>query len=163
MKKTVDFSSLTGADVLDLGILAEEEARQRYQDFAATMESVHGDADAAGFFAAMERHEAEHRDSLEQQRRHTYPEAPTRVDASVLFDVEAPDYGVTGAALSFEECLRLCLAAEERAERYYRDALPHAADPVVHDLLVQLADQEVRHQEQIRAKLDEVTGGTAGT
>ena len=163
MKKTVDFSSLTGADVLDLGILAEEEARQRYQDFAATMANKHGNAEAASFFAAMERHEGEHRDSLEEQRRLTYPDAPTRVDASFLFDVEAPDYGVTGAALSYEECLRLCLAAEERAERYYRDALPHAADPVVHDLLVQLADQEVRHQEQIRAELEALTGRTTGS
>ena len=48
----IDFSALTLKDALDLAILIEEEARERYEDFADQMEQHHT-PEAGRFFRFM--------------------------------------------------------------------------------------------------------------
>ena len=50
----IDFSQLSAQDALDLAILIEEEAEERYQEFAHQMD-VHHTPDAAGFFFVLTR------------------------------------------------------------------------------------------------------------
>ena len=50
MAATIDFASLSLQDALDLAILVEEEAQERYLEFVDQMEQHHT-KEAAGFFA----------------------------------------------------------------------------------------------------------------
>jgi hypothetical protein len=49
---TIDFASLTLQDALDLAILIEEEAKERYEEFADNL-SLHHTPEAAHFFTTM--------------------------------------------------------------------------------------------------------------
>src|SRR5664279_4105998 len=55
----IDFANLSLKDALDLAILVEDEAQERYEDFAAQMEQ-HRTPEAAKFFRYMVENEAKH-------------------------------------------------------------------------------------------------------
>ena len=59
MAARIDFASLSLMDALDLAILIEDEAKERYEDFAAQMEQ-HRTPEAAKFFRLMAVNEATH-------------------------------------------------------------------------------------------------------
>ena len=153
MPANIDFGSLGPADVLDLGILSEEEARARYDEFAEMMSTVHRNSDAAKFFSFMAQNEIRHRDLLTEQRRRHYPDAEKTITSSELFDVEAPPYEAAGAFMDVKACLEASLASEEKAEAFYRGATDHAEYDEVRTLFEQLAEQEVGHQRMIRERM----------
>ena len=153
MPADIDFSSLSPADVLDLGILSEEEARSRYAEFSEMMTTVHRNTEAARFFTFMADNETRHRELLTEQRRRHYPQDQRRITSTELFDVEAPAYEVAGAFMDLRACLEASLASEEKAESFYRGAMAHAEHGEVRDLFGQLAEQEVGHQRMIRDKM----------
>jgi rubrerythrin len=51
MSTSLDLSKLSLMDALDLAILIEEEARQRYKMFASQVGGAGSDYDARSFFA----------------------------------------------------------------------------------------------------------------
>ena len=59
MSHDIDFSSLSLRDTLDLAVAVEEEAKERYDDFAAQMDA-HRTEDAAEFFRFMAANEIKH-------------------------------------------------------------------------------------------------------
>ena len=63
MSKIVDFASLDLKDALDLAIMIEDEARERYEEFAEQMEAHHT-PEAARFFRFMSSNEEKHRAEL---------------------------------------------------------------------------------------------------
>jgi erythrin-vacuolar iron transport family protein len=75
MAATVDFASLGLQDALDLAILVEEEAQERYLEFVDQMEQHHT-KEAATFFAAMARNEQKHGEELRARRRSLFGDAP---------------------------------------------------------------------------------------
>src|SRR4030042_2705731 len=99
MAETVDFASLSLQDALDLAILVEEEAQERYLEFVDQMEQHHT-PEAAKFFAAMARNEQKHGDELRARRRSLFGDAPGRMKRSMLWDVGAPDYDESRAFMS---------------------------------------------------------------
>ena len=68
--KTVglDFNKLTLCEALDLAVLVEEEAMERYGELADQLEQ-HRTPQAARFFRYMEKNEAKHRATLAAKRK----------------------------------------------------------------------------------------------
>ena len=146
---TIDFAKLTLQDALDLAILVEEEAQERYVELVDQME-MHHTKGAATFFAAMARNEQKHGDELRARRRALFGDAPRRVTRAQLWDVEAPDYDQSRAFMSARQAMRVALASETKAYEFFVRAIPHLADPEVSRLFQELRDEEVLHQSLVR-------------
>jgi erythrin-vacuolar iron transport family protein len=145
MAATIDFASLSLQDALDLAILVEEEAQERYLEFVDQMEQHHT-PEAARFFAAMAKNEQKHGEELRRRRRSLFGNAPLRVKRSMLWDVEAPDYDQPRAFMSARRAMEVALASERKAHEFFVSALPHVSDPEVKTLFAELREEEVLHQ-----------------
>ena len=99
MVAAIDFAHLSLQDALDLAILVEEEAQERYLELADQMEKHHT-PEAARFFATMARNEQKHGEDLRPSAAPSSATLPARVTRSQLWDVEAPDYDQPRAFMS---------------------------------------------------------------
>jgi rubrerythrin len=158
MAETIDFSSLTLQDALDLAILVEEEAQERYLEFVDQME-LHHTPEAAEFFRTMAGNEAKHGDELRARREALFGDAPRRVSRSMLWDVEAPDYSEPQAFMSARQAMGVALRAETKAHEFFVKALPHISEPDVRKLFEELRDEEVVHQTLVREALRHLPRG----
>jgi len=145
----VDFASLSLQDALDLAVLIEEEAQERYLEFVDQMEQHHT-PEAARFFATMAKNEEKHGEELRARRRSLFGDAPRRVTRAMLWDVEAPDYDQPRAFMSARQAMAVALASETKAHEFFVSALPHVADPEVRALFQELRDEELLHQSLVR-------------
>jgi rubrerythrin len=155
MSQTVDFARLDLRDALDLATLIEEEARERYEEFAEQME-VHHTADAARFYRVMAQYEAKHGADIAARRKALFGDAPCRMSRSMLWDVEAPDYDKARAFMTPRRALEVALESEVKAHAYFTAALPSIADPAVKALFVELQADEVQHKALVQAELDKL-------
>ncbi|HXK12414.1 MAG TPA: ferritin family protein [Vicinamibacteria bacterium] len=158
MAAAVDFASLGLQDALDLAILVEEEAQERYLEFVDQMEQHHT-PEAARFFATMARNEEKHGEELRARRRSLFGDAPRRMKRSMLFDVEAPDYDQPRAFMSARQAMEVALRAETKAHEFFVQAIPHLQDPDVRRLFQELRDEEVLHQNLVRAAMRSLPPG----
>jgi rubrerythrin len=149
MAATIDFASLSLQDALDLAILVEEEAQERYLEFVDQMEQHHT-PEAARFFATMARNEQKHGEELRARRHSLFGDAGRQVKRSNLWDVEAPDYDQPRALMSARQAMEVALVSETKAHEFFVNALPHLADPEVKRLFQELRDEEVMHQALVR-------------
>ena len=149
----IDFAELTLRDALDLAVLIEEEACERYHEFSDQME-LHDTPDAARFFRFMAENEEKHREQLAARRREVFADAPSSVTRAMIFDVEAPEYDEARAFMTVHEALRAALRAEEKAYAFFDSALPGIDDPEVSALFEELRAEEVEHQDMVRRELD---------
>ena len=154
----IDFSTLTLQDALDLAILIEEEARQRYEEFTRIVGGRYA-GDAADMFKLMAAAETKHGNELAAQRRQLFGDAPRRVPMSALEDVEAPNRGAPRVFMSARQAMEVALSSEEKAFDFFSDALPHVKDPGVKALFEELRVEEQRHQELVRARIDRLPPG----
>ena len=150
--KGIDFTSLSLMDALDLAILVEDEAQERYEDFAAQMDQ-HRTPDAARFFRYMVENEAKHGRELLARRVHRFGDAPKKVNRAMIFDVEAPDFDAARAFMSPRKAMEAALAAEVKAHAFFVSALPAIKDAEVKALFEELRDEEVQHQALVKAEL----------
>jgi rubrerythrin len=153
MAVRLDLHTLEPADALDLGVLMEEEARQRYIEFSEVFTEVHHNEEAAAFCRVMAGNEERHGAELWERRQRLYPDVPTRVTAAMLFDVEAPETERVGAFMTARECMEMALAAETKAEAFFRAGLAGPLHPEVRTLLAELADEEVEHQRMVKEQI----------
>jgi rubrerythrin len=151
--KGIDFARLSLRDALDLGVLIEEEARDRYEEFADQME-LHHTPEAAQFFRFMSANEEKHRAKLAARRAGECGDEPVRVTRSMIFDVEAPEYDEARASMSVRAALASALRSEEKAHAFFVAALPAIVDPQVRALFEELRDEEVEHQRLVRGELE---------
>lgn len=149
----IDFGSLTLQDALDLAVLIEEEARERYEEFAGQLE-LHHTPEAARFFRSMMGNEEKHRLSLASRRRELFGERPSRMNRGMLFDVEASELDEVRAFMSLREALQVSFRAEKKAWEFFCEALPRVRDPRVRELFAELRDEEVQHQRLVLAELE---------
>jgi erythrin-vacuolar iron transport family protein len=147
---TIDFSTLSLQDALDLAILIEEEAKERYEEFAENL-AVHHTPDAAHFFVTMAGNEAKHGADLLMRRQALFGDAPTRVSRGMLWDVEAPDYDQPRMFMTARQAMEVALASEVKAHDYFDAALAYVHDPDVQSLFEELRAEEVEHQELVKA------------
>jgi rubrerythrin len=148
----IDFERLTLRDALDLAVLIEEEARDRYWEFADQL-AAHDTPEVADFFARMARIEDRHRGELLERRRTLFGNSPSSIERKHLFDVEAPGYDQARAFMGVRQALETVLAAEVKAHAFFSEALPRVKDPELRALFSELRDEEVHHQALVKAEL----------
>lgn len=150
--RNIDFATLTLVDALDLAILIEEEAKERYEEFTEQME-LHRTPEAASFFRYMAANEAKHERELAERREHRFGNAPRKVTRTMIWDVEAPDYDAARAFMSPRQALMTALQCEEKAHAFFVAALPRIQDPDVRALFEELRDEEIEHQNLVKEQM----------
>ena len=148
----IDFAKLSLMDALDLAILVEDEAQERYEEFAAQMDQ-HRMPQAAQFFRYMVENEAKHGRELLARRVQRFGDAPRSVTRAMIFDVEAPDYDAARAFMSPRKSMEAALASEVKAHSFFVSALPSLKDAEVRALFEELRDEEIEHQELVKIEL----------
>jgi rubrerythrin len=148
----LDLAKLTLQDALDVAILIEDEAQERYQEFAEQLEKHHT-GEAAEFFRVMVEQETKHGNELRQRRKELFADAPSKVSMAMIPRVETADYDATRAFMTPHQALRVGLASEVRAHDFYNEALAHVADTAVKGLFEELRSEELDHQAQIERLL----------
>ena len=156
--KTIDFGKLSLMDALDLAILIEAEAQERYEEFSDQMQ-LHHTPDAAAFFRAMAGNEAKHGTELLGRRQELFGGQPARVTRSMLWDVEAPDYDNARAFMSARQAMSVALESEIKAHDFFTLALKHVSDPTVGALFNELRNEELQHQALVRIQIDRLPPG----
>ncbi|HTS79897.1 MAG TPA: ferritin family protein [Myxococcaceae bacterium] len=148
----IDFERLTLRDALDLAILIEEEARDRYREFSEQL-AAHATPEVADFFTRMARIEDRHRSELLERRQTLFGDAPSTVERTQIFDVEAPGYEQARAFMGVREALETVLASEIKAHAFFDEALPRVKDPELKALFQELRAEEVHHQALVKSEL----------
>jgi rubrerythrin len=151
----IDFTKLELRDALDFAILIEEEAQERYLEFAAQMDTHHT-PEAAEFFRFMAENEAKHGEELGARRQALFGAEPRAVHRGMLFDVEAPDYDRARAFMSPRQAMEAALASEEKAHEFFVSVLPQIANADVRKLFGELRDEELVHQDLVWRELEKL-------
>jgi rubrerythrin len=151
----IDFATLSLRDALDLAVLIEEEARDRYEELAAQL-VLHRTPAAAQFFTKMMRVEEIHRKELAEQRARLFGTQPSTVRREQLFDIEAPDYDSVRMNMSHRAALLTALKSEVKAHHFFTEALRHVGSVEVRALFEELCDEEIEHQKLVKAELDKL-------
>ena len=152
MTKTLDLTKLDLMDALDLAILIEQEAMERYEELTAVMRE-HRTEEAASFFHFMAKAEAKHGADLLTERVKLFGKTARRVERSLLWEVEAPGYETVHDFMTLREALKVAMDAEVKAWQYFDQALKLPLNPAVKKLFEELRAEEVVHQEMVNAEL----------
>lgn len=152
MSNKIDFAGLTLMDALDLAILIEEEAKDRYTEFVDQMEKHHT-PEAAAFFHDMIENEARHQAELTMRRHSLFHDEPSKVKSSAIWDIEAPEYDRARAFMTAHQAMQVALDCEIKAHDFFQSALPHIKDAEVRTLFEQLREEELQHQELVRREI----------
>jgi rubrerythrin len=152
MTTRLDLAKLDLMDALDLAVLIEAEAYDRYKAFAAQIGHRHA-RDAASVFASMAENEAKHGQELLARRKAMFGQVPMRVSRDDLYDVEAPEQGAPRSNMSTRQAFEVALVAEQKAHDFYEQALEHVADPEIRTLFAELRDEETDHVRMVREAL----------
>lgn len=158
MSTRLDFATLDLMDALDLAVLIEVEAYNRYKMFAAQL-GHRFTGDAASVFASMAQNEAKHGQELSERRKALFGDAPMRVSRDDIFDVEAPEVGAPRSNMSALQAFEVALSSEEKAYDFYDRALPHVSDPGIRALFTELRDEETEHVRMVREAIAKLPPG----
>jgi len=148
----IDFAKLSLMDALDLAILVEDEAQERYEEFAAQMD-LHRTPDAAKFFRYMVENESKHGRELLARRVQKFGDAPRVVTRAMIFDIEAPDYDAARAFMTPRKAMEAAMACEVKAHNFFVAALPALKDVEVRALFEELRGEELEHQKLVQIEL----------
>jgi len=147
--KQLDLTKLDLMDALDLAILIEQEAMERYEELTAVMRE-HRTEEAASFFHFMAKAEAKHGADLLNERTKQFGRTARRVDRSLLWDVEAPGYETVHDFMTLREALKVALDAEVKAYDFFDRALKLPLSPPVKKLFEELRQEEIAHQDMVK-------------
>jgi rubrerythrin len=149
---------LSMQDALDLAILVEEEAHERYQVLARQVGGRYA-GDAGDMFRAMAGYEAKHGAQLSERRQRLFGDTPRRVSREMLYQVEAPDLGAIRVFMSARQAMELALASEQKAREFFERAQKAVTDPDVRSLFAELREEEVEHERLVRSHLARLPAG----
>jgi rubrerythrin len=159
MPVSLDFSKLDLMDALDLAILIEVEAWERYKFFTEQLGRTFPH-DAASIFKTMADNEEKHGRQLSDRRQEMFGDAPLRVSTTDIFDVEAPEVGAPRWNMSPLKAFNLALASEEKAFRFYDEAVGHVSDPDVRKLFTELREEEAEHVRMVKDAIKALPPGS---
>ncbi|HUW25195.1 MAG TPA: ferritin family protein [Gallionella sp.] len=147
MATQLDVSTLNLQDVLDMAVLAEKEAEERYLVFVEHIGKRYP-GDAADFFAMMARNEHKHGAALTERRRLLFGDSPVRVaDMMKGAEVEAPEFEKAVRYMTPRQALEVALESEIKAYEFYDRILVNSTlDSEVKNLIKDLRDEEAEHQ-----------------
>jgi len=149
MTTRLDYATLDLMDALDLAVLIEAEAYDRYQMFVTQL-GHRFPGDASSLFTSMAKNEAKHGQELAKRRQALFGDIPIRISRDDLFDVEAPDHGAPRFNMSLLQAFEVALSSEQKAYDFYNQALAQITDPEVHALFIELRDEEAEHERMLR-------------
>ncbi len=153
----LDFSKLSGTDILDMAIAIEDEAQLYYEQLADWVKKG-TNGEAADFFNRMATREERHRLQIVAQRERLYGDAPASNAAKVSWAVEAPDYDAVPNDISLRQAFEVAMDAETRAEAFYAGALDYAADDTLEDLFEGLRRAEAEHKRLLEEEMARLLG-----
>jgi erythrin-vacuolar iron transport family protein len=154
----INLASLSLQDALDLAILMEDEAHERYEEFTRIVGGRYK-GDAADMFRMMAGNEAKHGAQLAERRSKLFGDAPRRLTRDMLDDVEAPDRGQPRVFMSARQAMEVALASEDKAHDFFARALEHVSDPSVRTLFEELRGEELKHKKLVKQRLDKLPPG----
>jgi rubrerythrin len=154
----IDFAELDLQDALDLAILIEEEAEERYKGFAKLVGGRY-EGDAADVFKMMAANEKKHGEQLAERRKKLFGRKKSRVSLDMIDDVEAPDRGKPRTFMSPRQALEVALEAEVKAHDFYAGALKHVKDRQVKKLFEELKAEEKQHKALLKKRLSRYPEG----
>lgn len=142
----LDVSKLNQQDALDMAVLVEKEAEDRYLLFADQLGHRYP-GDAANFFTMMARNEQRHGIEIAERRRLLFGDTPSRVTTNMIEkDIEAPDTGKAIRYMSPRQALEVAMESEIKAYEFYDSILQVIQDASVRKLIMSLRDEEAEHQ-----------------
>ena len=142
----LDFSTLNLQDALDMAVLIEKEAEDRYLLLADQLGHRYP-GDAANFFTKMARNEQRHGVEISERRRLLFGDAPSRVTTNMIEnDIEAPEPGKAIRYMSPRHALEVAMESEIKAYEFYNSILQFIQDDTVRELIKSLRDEEAEHQ-----------------
>lgn len=154
----IDFERLSLKDALDLAVLVEQEAEERYAELADQME-IHRTEEAGAFFRLMVLNERKHGAELAARRKKLFGDAPRAVGRAMLFDVEAPEYDEARAFMSPKEALDVAMRSEQKAYAFFDAVVPRLPEGEVRALFEELRQEELHHQELVAKELAKLPAG----
>ncbi len=158
MSPRIDFAKLSLKDALDLAILIEDEAQERYEEFTKLVGGRYK-GDAGDVFRNMASYEARHGAELRERRKKLFGAAPVSLSRDAIDDIEAPDRGKPRVFMSARQAMEVALKSEEKAWDYFDGAIAYVKDPEVKKLFEELRAEEVQHQDYIRKALANLPPG----
>lgn len=139
-----NFSELSGREVLALAISNEEEDGRIYLDFA---ERLRADYPAsAAVFTAMAAEESEHRRRLFDIYRERFGEHIPLIRRQDIRGAISPKPIWQLPELNLDQVRQQAEMMEAEAARFYRQAAARTTDASVRRLLIDLAEEEARHE-----------------
>jgi rubrerythrin len=150
--EALDFKKIDLRDALDLAILIEEEAKERYQEFTKTVGGRYA-GDASEVFRRMVINEEKHRDQLAQLRDSLFPGQPRRVTRDQIDEVEAPEQNKGRFSMSARRAMEIAIESEIKAYDYFARACREATDDKVRRLFTDLREEEREHREMLEKRL----------
>lgn len=160
MFKTISLLDLDLKDALDLAILVEIEAKERYEEFARQIGSNAKD-DAGSFFQQMARNETKHAEDLKSKRNELFGDAVSRMSAEKLYEyqeIEAPEFERAESFMSPHKALKVALESEIKAFNFFNKAEKEVKDPAVKELFRELKEEELEHKKMVETMLSKVKG-----
>jgi rubrerythrin len=154
----IRFEDLTAKDALDLAVLMEQEAHERYQLLSRQVGGRYA-GDASDMFRLMATNEAKHGVQLAERRQRLFGKEPQAVTREMLYEVEAPDLGSPRVFMSARQAMEIAAASERKAREFFEEALRHVTDTDVRGLFAELRDEEVQHESFVRARLEQLPEG----
>ena len=142
--RAIDFGTLTLRDAMDLAVLVEEEAKDRYGELVDQMK-LHHNAEAEQFFRSMLHIEDGHERKLAERRKQLFGDAPRTVRLEMLFDVEAPEYDEARATMTVRQAFEMALQAETKSGEFYEGVAAATKDAEARALFEELRQHEKEH------------------
>ena len=150
--RAIDFEKITLMDALDLATLVEQEAKERYSEFAHQM-TTHHNPEAARFFLRMIQIESTHELRLATRRKKLFGDTPSTVRREMIFDIEAPEYDEARSDMTVRRALEAALTSEKKAFEFFDAAVKRVQDQGVRELFTELRAEELEHQGYVVAEL----------
>ncbi len=148
MSTKVSLIDLDLMDALDLAILVEIEAQERYEEFARQVGSSAPD-DAGAFFKQMAINESKHAADLKMKRMELFGDSISRMCLEKLYEyqeIEAPEFDQATSFMSAKKALLVALSSEVKAYEFFDKAQEIVSDPEVKALFKELKEEEFHHQ-----------------
>ncbi len=153
--QAIDFERLGLRDAIDLAVLIEEEAKDRYGELADQMQ-IHHNAEVERFFRYMQDVESKHEAQLAERRRKLFGDEARDVRREMLFDVEAPEYDEARATMSVRQALEAAMRSEQKAGAFFAEAAKVIQDSSARALFEELRREEKEHEALVQKQLDKL-------
>lgn len=148
----LDFTRLDLRDALDLAILIEEEAMERYRELTRIVGGQYQD-DASEVFRRMAINEEKHGTQLAELRRSLFQDQPRRVTRDQIDEVEAPGLDRGRLSMTSRRAMEIAIESEEKAYDFFARACRAATDQKVRRLFTDLREEEREHKAMLVRRL----------